>query len=85
MCGHNLCLKEKKKSLTACVPANIESYVCKYPVPSGKVMDFSLLEGSKVERKRFQDLFLRMINFLNIGDKNSGGMEGHSCYVGAAA
>lgn len=49
MHGHNLYLKGKKKSLTACVPANIESYVCKYPVPSGKVMDFSLLEGSKVE------------------------------------
>lgn len=83
MCGRNLYLK-RKKSFTACVPANIKIYICKYPVHNSKVMDFCLLEGSKVEQERSQGLFLKAINFFNTGDKNSGGVEGHSCYVGAA-
>lgn len=37
-----------------------------------------------MEQERSQGLFLKAINFLNTGDKNSGGVEGHSCYVGAA-
>lgn len=50
----------------------------------GKIMDISVSEESEVERKRSQDLFLKVINFLNEDDKNSGTVEGHSCYIGAA-
>lgn len=67
----------KRKSLT-------KSSVSRSPAHGGEILGSSVLQGGNVERKRSRDLVLKVIDFVNADGKNSGTVEGRSCYVGAA-
>ncbi|KAK2515377.1 Rab10 [Columba livia] len=55
----------KRKSLT-------KSSVSRSPAHGGEILGSSVLQGSNVERKRSRDLVLKVIDFVNADDKNSG-------------
>ncbi|KAK2511987.1 Rab10 [Columba guinea] len=59
----------KRKSLT-------KSSVSRSPAHGGEILGSSVLQGSNVEQKRSRDLVLKVIDFVNADDKNSGTVEG---------